>query len=66
AAALRAFRSQFHNPQYPGEATWIASEAFWEAMATRAAYWGARIGARYGEPFFGDGPPGLDLFPGLT
>lgn len=64
--ALRAFKSQFYNPAYPGEPTWIASEAFWDAMQARAAYWGARIGARYGEPFFTDAPLGFDGFPGLA
>ncbi len=64
--ALRAFRSQLYNPAYPGEPTWVASEAFWDAIEARAGYWGSRVGVRYGEPFYGDAPLGLDLPPGLT
>ena len=60
-AALRAYASQFHNPSYQGPATWIASEAFWESIETRARYWGGRIGVRYGEPLHADGPIALDL-----
>jgi bacillithiol biosynthesis deacetylase BshB1 len=59
--ALRAFTSQFHNPTYQGPETWIASEAFWESIETRARYWGGRIGVRYGEPLHAEGPQPLDI-----
>jgi len=49
-AALRAYQSQFHNPHYTGPETAISSQAFWDAIETRAAYWGSRIGVAYGEP----------------
>lgn len=64
-AALRAHRSQFYNPDYPGKPTLIASREFWESIGVRAAYWGNRIHAAYGEPLFAEGPIGLDLPPGL-
>ncbi|HOZ49447.1 MAG TPA: bacillithiol biosynthesis deacetylase BshB1 [Candidatus Hydrogenedentes bacterium] len=64
-AALRAHASQFHNPAYQGMPTFISSETFWNAIETRAAYWGARIGVRYGEPLCADGPLGIELPPGL-
>ncbi len=63
--ALRAYKSQFHNPAYTGPATYISSERFWTQIRTRAEYWGGRIGVSYGEPFFGDGPLGIDSLPGL-
>lgn len=63
--ALRAHASQFHNPDYPGKSTWISSEAFWESIRIRAAYWGGRIRAAYGEPLYADGPVGVSLPPGL-
>ncbi|MBN2309926.1 MAG: bacillithiol biosynthesis deacetylase BshB1 [Candidatus Hydrogenedentes bacterium] len=63
--ALRAHASQFHNPAYPGRATHISSPEFWESIRTKAAYWGDRIGVRYGEPLFSDGPAGIALPPGL-
>ena len=64
-AALRAFRSQFYNPGYAGPETMIASPAFWDAITTRAAYWGDRIGVRYGEPLYGTLPVAMDLPPEL-
>lgn len=64
-AALRSFRSQFYNPGYTGPETMIASLAFWEAITTRAAYWGNRIGVRYGEPLYGTLPVAMDLPPEL-
>jgi len=63
--ALRAHESQFHNPGYAGQPTFISSEGFWESIRTRAAYWGSRINAVYGEPLYAPGPVGLDLPPGL-
>lgn len=79
--ALRAFRSQFHNPEYDGPKTYIASEQFWESMKTRAAYWGTRLtsmyGAnqspesdagvqtRYGECLFSEIPVAVSVLPGL-
>lgn len=64
-AGLRAFRSQFHNPDYQGPDTLIASEQFWEAIETRAAFWGHKIGVRYGEPLYGTLPIAMHLPPEL-
>lgn len=64
-AVLSAYRSQFHNPEYEGPATLISSSQFWEAIGTRAAYWGNRIGVAYGEPLFADGPIAAKTLPGL-
>ncbi len=63
--ALRAFRSQFHNPDYDGPETHVASPQFWEAITTRAAYWGNKIGVRYGEALYGTLPIAMDLPPEL-
>lgn len=63
--ALRAHESQFHNPSYKGEDTWISSKEFWDGISARAAVWGARIGAKFGEPFYSDGPIPVELLPGL-
>jgi len=62
-AALRAHASQFHNPGYPAPETYISSKGFWDGIETRALYWGARIGAVYGEPFHAGGPMPLDCVP---
>ena len=63
--ALRAYASQFHNPGYEGDETYISSARFWETIRVRAAYWGNRIGVAYGELLCSDGPVGVDLPPGL-
>jgi bacillithiol biosynthesis deacetylase BshB1 len=62
--ALRAFRSQFFNPDYvpdPDEPeTFISNPAFFEWIEARARSWGYRIGATYGEPFlYYQGPIGV-------
>ena len=63
--ALRAYGSQFHNPEFSGGETMIASKSFWDSIEARARYWGSRIGCLYGEALYTDGPAGLDLPPGL-
>jgi LmbE family N-acetylglucosaminyl deacetylase len=65
-AALRAYASQFHRPDYAGRPTWVSSEAFWEAIEVRARYWGARIGVQHGEPLYAEGPVACALPPGLA
>lgn len=63
--AIRAYKSQFHNPDYEGRQTYISRPEFWGAIEAKAAYWGARIDARYGEPLFTEGPVGVTALPGL-
>lgn len=60
--ALRAYRSQLHNPDYEGAKTLISSEPFWEGIQKRAAYWGNRVGVDYGEPLYREGPVGITGF----
>ena len=63
--ALESYRSQLFNPGYDGPDTLVSSEAFWDAIETRAAYWGSRIGVEYGEPLYTDGPLPVTILPGL-
>ena len=63
--SIAAHRSQFFNPDYPGRETFISSEAFWESIRTRAAYWGRQIGAEYGEPLCATRPVAVRFPPGL-
>lgn len=65
-AALSAYASQFHRPEYAGRPTWVSSQAFWEAIEVRARYWGARIGVAHGEPLYAEGPVACDVPPGLA
>lgn len=62
---LHAYRSQFHNPEYDGPATWVSSARFWESIRTRAAHWGSMIGVDYGEPLYINGPLAAKTLPGL-
>ena len=63
--ALRAYASQFHNPGYTAESTFIASKEFWEGIEVRARYLGGFIGKAYGEGLYSDGPAPVDPIPGL-
>jgi bacillithiol biosynthesis deacetylase BshB1 len=63
--ALRAYRSQFHNPDYEGKPTFVSSEGFWQSIKTRAEYWGQRIGVTHAEPLYALEPLTMDFPPGL-
>jgi bacillithiol biosynthesis deacetylase BshB1 len=61
--AIRAFRSQFHDPESPERSTVLSDPEFMEMVRVRAEYYGDRIGTRYGEPFFSPHLPGVrDLY----
>ncbi len=62
--AMRAFKSQFHNPDYKPDddepQTFISNPAFFEWIEARARNYGYMIGAKYGEPFlYHQGPIGV-------
>ncbi len=59
--ALRAYASQFYNPDYEAAPTRIASKSFWDSISARAVYWGAQIGTTHGEALLAPEPVGLDL-----
>jgi bacillithiol biosynthesis deacetylase BshB1 len=52
--AVRAYESQFHRPGRAAsekDETLIGRPEFLDGIETRARYYGAHIGAKYGEPF---------------
>lgn len=64
-AAVRAYSSQFHNPEYtPGDEepeTYISDPGFLTFVESRARLLGYRIGAEFGEGFlYHQGPFGVD------
>lgn len=63
--ALRAYQSQFHNPEFDGPETLISSEQFWKNIEHRAARLGSRIDVNYGEALFSLDPIGVTTLPGL-
>ena len=49
--SIKAFRTQFHNPDVEGQETYISSPEFFESVIGRAREFGKSIGATYGEGF---------------
>ncbi len=65
--ALQAYRSQFHNPDWPGEQTFVSSRWFMEAVEFRARHFGYKAGVQYAEPFYVRETIALsDIFPVLS
>ena len=61
--SIRAFASQFYNPESDEPETFISSSGFMEFIEARAQELGHRIGAKYGEWFTMSTTPGIqDLF----
>ncbi len=54
--AVRAFRSQFFDPESNERETVLSTPEFMEMVRTRLEYYGQRIGRTYGEPFFSPVP----------
>jgi len=50
--AIRAYRSQFHDPQSTEPETRLTSETFLHELENRSRYFGSLIGVGAGEPFF--------------
>ena len=50
--ALQSYHSQFYNPNWPGENTFVSSKWFMEAVEFRARHFGWMAGVKYGEPFW--------------
>ncbi len=50
--ALQAYQSQFYNPKWPEEQTFISSKWFMESVQFRARHFGWMAGVKYGEPFW--------------
>jgi bacillithiol biosynthesis deacetylase BshB1 len=53
---VRCFASQLHDPSSKEPGTNIASEDFLPRWEARHRWFGERIGVRYGEPWFHEGP----------
>lgn len=54
--AVRAFKSQFHDPNSSEPETVLSNPEFMEMLRTRLEYYGDRIGKKYGEPWFSPNP----------
>lgn len=63
--SIRAFKSQFHNPDSNEPETYISSQNFLEQIRHRDALMGKRIGVNYAEGFTSVNLPGLRSFADL-
>ena len=62
-AAMRAYRSQFYDPQSDEPGTILSTPEFFESIRMRLEYYGNKIGRKYGEPFYSPTPIAIpDLF----
>jgi len=59
--AVRAFSSQFYNPQSKEPETLISSKGFIDYLEARAKFYGFQIRKNYGEPFYTEERIELDL-----
>jgi bacillithiol biosynthesis deacetylase BshB1 len=61
-AALRAYRSQFHDPSAPPSGapeTFVSSKSFWDGVEARAGAYGRIANVAHAEGFFSKAPPSL-------
>lgn len=52
--SVRAYKSQFYNPNESGELTFISDPKFIKYLEARARHYGFQIRKEYGEPFFSE------------
>jgi len=52
--SVRAYESQFYNPNEKGELTFISDPKFIKMLEARARHYGFQIRKEYGEPFFSE------------
>ncbi len=52
--SIRAYKSQFYNPNEKGKLTFISDPKFVKMLEARARYFGFQIRKEYGEPFFSE------------
>jgi len=53
-SSVRAYATQFHDPESSEPETFISKPEFIEYVEARAKYYGFQIGKKYGEPFYCD------------
>ncbi len=57
--AIKAYKSQFHDPNSDEPITYIAQGGFLESIEARSLLLGKRIGVKYGEGFICENLPGI-------
>lgn len=64
-ASVKAYKSQFHDPESDEPITYIATGDFLKKIEARAALLGKRIGVAYGEGFLCENIPGINSLDSL-
>ncbi|MFK7925009.1 MAG: bacillithiol biosynthesis deacetylase BshB1 [Bacteroidia bacterium] len=59
-ASIKAFTSQFFDPNSNEPKTYISSKDFWDFLEARARHMGHLVGATFGEGFISDTPLKID------
>lgn len=57
--AMKAFKSQFYDPNSSEPDTYISSPEFWQMIESRGIHYGHEIGVKYGEGFTVSRTPGV-------
>ena len=57
--AVKAFKSQFFDPESKEPQTYISSPEFWQMIESRGIHYGHEIGVKYGEGFTVERTPGV-------
>lgn len=57
--AMKAFKSQFYDPNSNEPNTYISSPEFWNMIDSRGIHYGHEIGVKYGEGFTVERTPGV-------
>jgi bacillithiol biosynthesis deacetylase BshB1 len=65
-ASIKAYKTQFYNPDLKEPQSYISSPDFLEAIISRARLLGKRIGVKYGEGFISKKSIGLNNLDGLV
>ena len=60
-SSVRAYATQFHDPESSEPETFISKPEFIEYVEARAKYYGFQIGKKYGEPFYCDEDIEIDI-----
>ncbi|WP_420386767.1 bacillithiol biosynthesis deacetylase BshB1 [Roseivirga sp.] len=58
-ASVKAFKSQFYDPNSTEPETYISSPEFWQMIESRGIHYGHEIGVKYGEGFTVERTPGV-------
>ena len=60
--AIKAYSTQFHNPDFSGPETYISTPSFLDTLISRHKLWGKKVGVEYAEGFQSEKYIGITSF----